>query len=515
MRDSLDVSKTSSFFRQVRIPHLVLALMLVSYLLRVLLLANEGQFRFPDEGMYRRATHVAELLHTGKFADSVDQLLKYDRHSGFTAVGLVPAVLHRVAFHLLPISELEWTDYWISRYADFRISSLIFAIPSVLAIAMLYLISRSAGANEAEALLAAFLLAACNSFFMYSQHFLPYDISMLFGLIALWLAIRRRETDVKSGLSIGVLAFCAFWTYNGYFTFVVTLSLLYCVVLPPSISQSIKRFVQITVGMAMVFVPIAAYNVLVLRVDIFGAMLGFAGTITHGAFGEGAVLPFLYFAHAEGGFAVVWIVGLALAIRRYFKSSESDDCNRVFMWTTCILLLYLIMTLFSNALQIFVVYGRVARFLVPFVVMLCAFGFQPLLTRRRLRTVTIFVAAVICLAAANFIPILQIHHYRLVQRYVYSNYEDVSFESTFGPDVPAHGFRSDRVPERRYKLLNAGVFYPITALFDRPPGKVLLEIEHFGKVKALQYEGMSARTREIFNMNDVKIWLIDTRPDEE
>ena len=168
------------------------------------------------------------------------------------------------------------------------------------------------------------------------------------------------------------------------------------------------------------------------------------------------------------------------------------------------------MALFSNGLQMFVVYGRVARSLVPFIVMLCACGIAPYLMRHGWRTKVVFVVSVSLFAFANFIPFIRIHHYRVLQRHVYSNYEGVSYVSTFGPEAKAHGVRGAELPGARYRLVNAGIFYPITDYLDRPEGKVILEVPHYLEIRAGQYEGMSAEARDIINSNDVKMWLIDT-----
>ncbi len=484
--------------------------MVFAYLLRLLLLMNEGQFRYVDEGIYRRSADSAEKIFQGDFKGALDTLLGYERHPGFTAVGLVPALFHRLAYQLMPSSDLDWTDYWYSRYSDFRFSSLFFILPSVLSIAVIFVLSRQAGADEIEALLAAFLLAASNTFFMYSQHFLPYDSSLFVGLVALWLALRLQATNVKNTMAVGILAFLTIWIYNGHVTFYIMLTLIYCFYLAPTARSAILRAGGFMVGAFATFVTIYVYNLIVLETNVIAQVTGFASTITHGEFSEGTVLPFLYFANAETGIAAVWVLGLATVAWNLKRNLSSAHRQRVFLWSACLLILYLLMALFSNGLQMFVVYGRVARSLVPFIVMLCACGIAPYLMRHGWRTKVVFVVSVSLLAFANFSPIIRIHHYRVLQRHVYSNYEGVSFVSTFGSETRAHGFRGIRLAEARYNLVNAGVFYPITDYLDRPEGKVILEVPHYLKNRAGQYDGMSEEARDIINSNDVKMWLIDT-----
>lgn len=488
--------------------------MLIAFALRILLLATEGQFRFVDEHRYYRATSAVEALYQGKSQEAVSRLLRYETHPGFTAVGLIPALFHRVAWEMTAAKTQTWPEYWNSHYGDYRMSSLIFVIPSVLTIGMIYLISRQMGAKDTEALLAAFLLAASNTFFMYSQHFLPYDSSLLLALTALWLAIHGRAKSPRYAVVVGIFSFLSIWIYNGYISFVLMLAFIYCVYLAPNFRTCVLRVSGMVAGALIVFLPIYAYNLYLLEINIISQLVEFSSTVTHGEFEEGFILPIQYFAHAEGAIGVVWCVGLVLVFGGIRGIVQSQDRQRVLLWISCLLLLYAIMAVFSNVLALFVVYGRVARGMVPFIVMLCAYAFAKPFLRYALTARFLLVLVVCALAFANFVPITRLVHYRTVQRYVYENYEDVSFESTFGPESDIHGIRGKYVESARYKLLNAGVFYPVYEIVDRPAGEVILEFPHFNKIAAWQYEGMSAATRELLNESHLKMWLIDTLSQE-
>ena len=124
-----------------------------------------------------------------------------------------------------------------------------------------------------------------------------------------------------------------------------------------------------------------------------------------------------------------------------------------------------------------------------------------------------FIAGVTALALANFIPAIQQQYPLEIAWEVYQKYDDVSFESTI--ESPQNMFDDwwrlhPEVPAARYKLINAGFYYPIAGIADRPEGEVLLEISHPFNYKPWQYEGMTPAMREMVNRNGVKIWLIDT-----
>ena len=163
-------------------------------------------------------------------------------------------------------------------------------------------------------------------------------------------------------------------------------------------------------------------------------------------------MPWLYFAAAEGGIALLWLCGGALALWRIMRSPRGAARRRGLLWLLGLTTIYALLVSFSNGLQWFVVYGRVARGMAPFMVLLCAFGFAPLLSSARRQTA--FAAAVCLLAGFNFAPIIGQQHYRVIQRQVYDNYEyeDVSFESTYGANAVCFGVCQRQWPDARYQI---------------------------------------------------------------
>ena len=495
--------------RRIRPSRLLFAMMLAAYALRLLLIVNGGQFYHPDEWRYRRSLEVADHLHQGRFTDAFNELLNYNRHPGIAAAKLLPALFHRAIHGLTREGPLLWdkNDYRQFLPLDFRISALIFAIPSVLSMGMVYLIARRAGADDAEALLAAFLLAAANTFFIWSKHLLPYDISMLLGLAAIYFALRLNTARAVNGLWIGFLAFLTFWIYNGHFTLVIVIGLLYAVWLAQNPRQMLIRVLAMFSGAWLCFIAIVVFNALVLNEDVIFEMKVHSRNITLGDFAEGIVFPFLYFRDAEGGIALVWLIGLVFAGWRIWR--QPDGRRRAWLWLASLLTLYLLMALLSTGLQLFVLYGRTVRPLALFLVMLTAYGFAPHLLRYGRKALSLFIICAGALAMTNFIPAIQQQYSYEIVRQVYREYDDLSFETTFS--YPSrYRIQMPEIPTARYTLINAGFYYPIAGIADRPEGEVLLEVSHPFNYKPWQYEGMTPSMREIVNRNGVKIWLIDT-----
>lgn len=503
---------------RIRRRHLaLLCILLAAYALRLQLLQNEGQFRFSDEVRYKPAALAAGDLYQGKFAEVLGRLLRYSVHPGFKIVGIIPAYIHRVTWEYAPTSPVHWdtyrswNEYWTDGYGDFRFSAALFAIPSVAVILMVFLLARQIGAGADEALLAAFLLAASNTMFMYSQHFLPYDTTLLIALLALSLAIHCRDRAVWRAIPVGMLAFLTFWIYNGYFSLCLMLALVYCAYLAPNLRIGALRFLGMAVGSLALFLPLYLLNWFAFDIDIIEALTHFSASVHQGDFNDGIVVPFEYFAHAEQGMALVWLAGLALAGWKLRTIRRKADRQRLLLWLVCLLFLYAIMALLSNGLNRFVVYGRTARTLAPFIVLICAFAYRPVIGLLPRYAKALFLVGVAALALISFVPMMNQVQFRLFQREVYANYDDVSYESMFGGDVTAYGVRGPYRDSARYKLLNAGIFYPINEIFERPAGEIVMEVEYFYRARAWQYEGLSGKARDLINSSDIKMWLIDTQ----
>jgi len=105
---------------------------------------------------------------------------------------------------------------------------------------------------------------------------------------------------------------------------------------------------------------------------VFGRALvletaSFARTVTQGTFSEGWSLPFAYFWHAEHLLAVLWllaVIGATLAATRQARGTDIALAAVAFVYGALVLA--------SVGLHWFVVYGRLARPLVPFLCLLTA-----------------------------------------------------------------------------------------------------------------------------------------------
>ena len=334
---------------------------------------------------------------------------------------------------------------------------------------------------------------------------------MLLGLVALYAALCLRNGGAKSAVLIGVLMFCAFWTYFTHYFFMFAIAFLYCVMLARKPLDLVIRPIGILVGALLLLTPILLFNYLILDLDVFAAMRSF-GLATIGDYDEGLLLPFLYFRDAEGLTSLVWLTGLVAALA-LVRRQRPHYRHRAILWLSCLALLYLSMCLFSSGLHILALAGRFVRPFVPFLVLICAYALAPMLKRLGFKISVLLLLTACIVSAGNFLPAINLRFNNEVAREVLDEYDSVSFETTFLPPAKATYFTNLKREGARYILLNVSYYDPVTEMSDRPEGRMILEISHPYSYRPFQYELATfvRSAREIIRRDGVYIWLIDTQ----
>ena len=488
----------------------LLAIMLIAYALRVGLVMGGGQFYFPDEYRYQTVAYTADSLYHGNFKRLPERLFIYQPHPGMPVMTLPIAYIHRLAFALEHGQHENWTLYWTRRSENCRFSSLFFALPSTLSIGLAYLLARRTGAGTAESLLAAFLLAASNSMFLYSRHLVPYDIGLLLGLLSLWLALDTKSQTLKRALAVGLLAFLCFWVYHGSIYLYVLVVALYGIALAGNWQVALRRLACMALVALLIVGAVTLYTEQAWQIDSLAVMAHFAGTVNQGDFDGGFIFPLLYFRDAEGGMALLWLLGLAATLWRLKRSSPVER-RRGMLWLGCLLFLYFLLALLSDVFHAFVVYGRTARQLTPFIALLCAYGLTPWLGSRRWRATLAFITLASALALTQFLPAIRWTWYMEFYGIALRQYDSISCETAFAPPARAHNTNCPPSDEdTRYRIINAGYIHPITEPTDRPPGTVLAQFPHPLMLPGLRYESYTAEMRAIVERESVMVQLIDT-----
>jgi hypothetical protein len=455
----------------MRVPtprHLQWLVLLVSAALRVVLVWSGGQYYWPDEDRYQEAHAIVQSLARGDVG-AVFARLDGTSHQLFEVVALVPAT-----------AEFMFGE-------DARLPGVFFAAFSVCNIWLIGRLAARLGASDREALLATLLLAMSSSFFYFARHLLPYDLSMTLALVAITVAVRSASYR-RGACGAGVLAAAAFLAYNGYWPIASMALLANAGMWAVTWRDAIRRV--LVSGACFV----AAVGAVVATSAAFGGRLlqnalRSADSIRQGSFEEGWRLPFEYLWHAEHGLLVVWLASMGLCL---VAARSAFALPRVRIGVLGLAVVYTALAISSTLLHVFVVYGRLARQLVPFFCLVAAYGLTRLWGARRgvaRAAVPVVLALLVVQTGVHFAqPLGQTFPDDLERRYgpsrtsrfIWVNVEHIYPEP-----------RKVVLPERY-------------ALFRRAP--------HPLEFLPYQYEGYTPAQRRVLRSTDISMRLIGGLP---
>ena len=452
-------------------PWTVPVILLTSLVLRWMLVLRGGQYYFSDEGRYETSRSFVSALFAGNIPSAFAQLFTAPEHLGFKLIGILPALLEQLTRESLVLP------------------ALFFSLFSVFNLYLIYKIAQRAGKTEQESLF-ALLLAACSMSLLYfSRHLVPYDTAMTFGLLAVFIALAPSPSP-KISLLCGATAFLCFITYNGYWSLAGLGMLIHVFRNNSTVSEWIRKASLAAVGFALPAILLFLLALLV-GTNLLAEYRVFSTTVSQGSFEEGWSLPFEYFWHAEHWLFVALIALSIFAVTQAIKRRD----NSPLLWAGCAAFLYACLVIPSVYLHSFVVYGRLARQMMPFLVLLSASGFTRLEQTSSLRkklTQALMLAVILQAAWTNKASF------------------DLSFPREFAWEAqmlqPDFHFSEKRLTFGAPTLCqDSGFIIENVKRFEAPPepnpaiqGKLLLSALHPDNFLPYQYEGYTPEQRQTF-----------------
>jgi hypothetical protein len=324
----------------------------------------------------------------------------------------------------------------------------------------------------------------------YGRHLLPYDCSMAVGLGAIWFGIRRGGRLRSAG--VGLLAAVTVLIYPGYWTLAGAALATHLAKLPDTAAGVWRRAWPSFACFAAGLVTAQLLNRALTGGDMRQVITGYATAVDQGTPGEGWSLPWEYLWHAEHGLLVLWAAGVLSygwrARRAPMVSLRAD--------VIALLVIYGSLVVCSVVLGMFVVYGRLARQLVPFLSLLAAheaarvFGLRKAIA---IPAAVCLVAGVIIQAAFNFrTPLHQV------------------FPSTF--ENASQGLVQALKPGQ-FVWINLGRLYPSPEAPQLPSlFKEVAAAAHPVAYLPYQYEGWKPEERAVLRASDLRMRLVVIDP---
>ena len=449
--------------------YVLASILIISTVLRVILCLSGGQDYWPDEHKENPDLILSGLIHR----DYNEVLRGLDRPERpmFAAIGVIPAAVGRVTGR--------------SR----MVCALFFSMASVVSIWVLAAIARELGADDVESLLAAALLALSASFLYWSRHVQPYDLATMFVLVALLVGVRAGATSRHMYLC-GIISGVAFLTYPGYWSSVIAVPAICVIQGSVNGRDPVRNSLLAIVGVLSVLGLAVAID-LAFGGFVLARFISYSGTVNQGSFQEGWSLPFEYLWHAEHLLLVLWLASVVWALSRL------DASARIGVGLFGALFIYAMLVISSIGLYKFVVYGRMARQLVPFFCLITAAAIGSLWrsSRASIRSAAaVIVGVTVVQALLNF--------WR-------------PFVQTFPADFIARYRPSAAIAAQYERLiwLNAEHLYPGPDAVTLPPHYVTLaEARHPLEFLPYQYEGFTPEARAALRASDIRMRLVGVLP---
>ena len=466
-----------------------LAIIIFSLIVRLILVYEGGQYFFPDERRYFNSQNVARLILEGQGKQAFSALTSRAEHLGFRAAGVIPALVENVFA------------------STSKIPATFFSIFSVLNIFLIWKLSQRAGASQKESFYALLVASFSQVLLYYTRHIFPYDLALFFGLLALYLALSNRPNFITN-FACGVSGFLCFITYNGYWLLTVFAMAVAAIKYTKTFSQFIKKSFLIIAGFTL---PLGAtiFFAQSLRRDLVAGYLDFASTIKHGAFSEGWKFPFVFLGHAENGY--IFILGLLSIYAIYiFWRFPKKNIESFGLWVSGTIFIYLCLVIPSTVLHIFVVYGRTARVLVPFIALLAARGLTELENQKRFgeKAVSIVLVILFFQFTWNYWNIASISYPIDLAKKAHEQFPgfQLSADNTYLGKPPVCQINE-------YVAINFKYIYPTPDPIPQIEGTTLLSVPHPINFIPYQYEGLTPQQREPFRKDIVEMKLLRVNPD--
>jgi len=330
-------------------PGAVLSVVALALLYRVSLVWLGGQYYWPDEVRYAQARVAADMLLDGQWLAGWRELARPD-HPMFRVLMLPPAMFESMV------------------KASARIPALYLAVLTALNPILLRSAARALGADEARASIAAILYALLASSHYYVRHLLPYDLALGIALAALAVGLRTPVGSRRS-YATGALLGASVFTYSGYWAFAAAVGLLHCVHEGVPLPVATRRALFVLSGAATVVMA----TVLMARyvgVDLVAGGLDFQATVVQGDFSEGWRLPWAYLWQVEHGVLALLLASILVLGLRAWRGSLDRASAMACLGGVAV---YALLVLPSNGVRHFVVYGRLAKQLTPFLALVAAY----------------------------------------------------------------------------------------------------------------------------------------------
>ncbi len=355
------------------------------------------------------------------------------------------------------------------------------------------------------------VLGVTVNFNLYTRHLLPYDLGLLFNLLAL-LAILHADWSHDKRINVAaILASIGFTTYHGHFMFVLIvggLAFMHGDLCSRWNWRHLRSFI-----LWFAFLPVLYELLFWLGGQSYVLELfKIGGTISQGSYDEGFRYAWLYVSMVEGPMGMAMVALFPVSLFVSLRSRPSSQITRLLVLAS---VAYISFAFAVQYLNMFVFYGRILHMYLPFT----AIGTASLLDRCSLLRSLPLATLILTLLSVQYVDNISDMNTIAYPRKVI----DVFGLSEFNDGISFHSelrFHEDYVSDLRFRaygmrhgeLTSDSLVVVNTVFFDHHPddfmmthrpfladgGDTLFSQLHFMSYPAYTLEYCSRAGREFY-----------------
>lgn len=299
--------------------------------------------------------------------DNYDQLIVLNPHAWNVLVFDMWSNYVEITIRLVQAAVLkvyaDWKSIPASSTEALIVMGMFNVLVSMLISLMFYKILRRLKFKQVDALLGMFLAGTLLNTNLYTRHILPYETSLLFHLISIYLLLVPK-LNKRIVLTAGVFCAVGYFNYYGNFLllFIAWTLLMYRVWGRYRVKFTYTLLLSIpSVALLFFFEWVSSLS----SQSYIAFQFLFSTTIFHGSLEEGLVYIFKYFSLVETpwGMFLLLLSTMGILYSLFYKEVVPTLASRLFQISVLFYLLYGLQAVLAGKM---VFYGRVLHLFYPF-----------------------------------------------------------------------------------------------------------------------------------------------------
>lgn len=467
-------------------------------------LIGKGFLALPDEMRYFTSGKAVTNFMNLRVGAGINALFNTHARPGDALLKMIPHYfqIKLAEFNNIPLYSPQ------NSYPLFIYNFLILVWIEIILYQFYVLIFK----DKLKAIFNVLIFSCLTNSFIYLRHALPYDESLLFFYLTLYLLIKQtlyNKMNIIKYFLLGALAFFSYLCYPGYFP-------LYLIIIGYLFFKGLSRQSFIKNTFNSIYFGLGSLSLLLL-IEFTANKVGesylkdaaiLSQTIIQGSFEESYIFIFKYLFEAEfiaGYLLIISIVTIAFILIFKFRESIKKfgpDLILIISIATIIYLFYATLGFFFHK---FVMYGRLIHQYLPIISFFGTLFVFKLIGDKKYLLLLISVAYILSLIyniyQFNGVVYPRDKSWELSKKYNLKNIENIYEYKRCYPEFPLDQFNDKHNKNNKILTLNlAYIPHPsnknqYTKFHNQKKYKLMYSKPHFNNLKSYQFEGFTVQER--------------------